>query len=89
MLGNLCVYPTGKTYNFGMQQLEYKFVLGNAQQPVNPAVKTFNFGMQQLVENNFAVGNARQPVNPPGKTYNFGMIFRNPQRETSNTQVRS
>ncbi len=56
MLGNLCI-----TYNFGMQQLEYKFV----------------------------VGNARQPVNPAGKTYNFGMIFRNPQRETSNTQVRS
>jgi hypothetical protein len=44
--------------------------------------------MQQL-GNKFVVRIARQPVKPAGKTYNFGMIFRNPQRETSNTQVRS
>jgi hypothetical protein len=43
MLGNLCVYPAGKTYYFGMQQLEDKFVVGNARQPVNPAGKTYNF----------------------------------------------
>ncbi len=40
--------PAGKTYNFGMQQLENKFVVGNARQPVNPAGKTYNFVMQQL-----------------------------------------
>jgi hypothetical protein len=38
------VNPAGKTYNFRMQQLEYKFVVGNARQPVNPADKTYNFG---------------------------------------------
>ncbi len=31
-----------------MQQLEYKFAVGNARQPVNPTGKTYNFGMQQL-----------------------------------------
>jgi hypothetical protein len=44
------VNPAGKTYtcNFAMQQLENKFVVGNARQPVNPADKTYNFRMQQL-----------------------------------------
>ncbi len=36
------VNPAGKTNNFGMQQLENKFVVGNARQPVNPADKTYN-----------------------------------------------
>jgi hypothetical protein len=39
------VYPAGKTYNFGMQQLENQFVVGNARQLVNPPDKTYNFGM--------------------------------------------
>jgi hypothetical protein len=42
------VNPACKTYNFGMQQLEYKFIVGNARQPENPKDKTYNFGMQQL-----------------------------------------
>jgi hypothetical protein len=37
--------PAGKSYHFGMQQLDYKFVVGNAQQPVYPKDKTYNFRM--------------------------------------------
>jgi hypothetical protein len=33
--------PAGKTFDFGMQQLDNKFVVGNARQPVNPAGKTY------------------------------------------------
>jgi len=39
------VYPAGKTYNFGMQHLEYKFFAGNTLQPVNLAGKTYNSGL--------------------------------------------